>query len=439
MADQDTPTTETTSTDKQTNSRPPEDEQSRRTRRPVYEPTLLTGRKRRRASPWIVIPTLLVALGAILYVVLVLPKNQRFVPTAGELVYSSDQGSPGHPHLWIESDDGASAHRLTTREPDETSPAWSPDGSQIAFVSAQKDGDPQIFVVDADGRDLAQVTQNSGAKSQPQFAPSDNRLIGFLSGGSLNTVDIATGQTQRLLPVVTAPARDKNSDSGLTVNPATSITSFSWLPSSDLEQMGIAAVEDTAGVQGVILLPTLTSKPISTHANGSPLAAAENVSVAWSPDGGLLAVALMGAQGPQQGREISALILLDSQGNISGQRPLAIFPTGALGPQHPVFTPDGARVVAEVWDGSDLAHEHSVGLLSAPVDGSSPGQPLYKGAAIDPRFSRDGKTMYFLKDGADGRSQICKIGVDGSGFKAISSQDANTTAFVLSPQAKSGT
>lgn len=439
MADKDIPSIETPPTEDHPSSPSPNLDSPAKPRRPVYEPTLLKGRrKRRRASPWVVIPVLLIFLIAILYGVLVLPKSQRFVATAGEMVYCSDQGSPGHPHLWIASVDGANPHRLTKREQDETSPTWSPSGSQIAFISAAKDGNPQIFMIDADGLNLVQVTQNSGAKSQPQFAPSNGRLIGFLSGGALNTVDVATGETQRILPVVTASDRAKSNDSSLTVSPTTSVSAFAWLPGSGRSQDGLAAVEDTGGTQELTLLPTLAGKPIEAHDNGAPLAAANNVSVAWSPDGGLLAVAMMGVPSPQPGHDVSALILLDSSGNMSGQHPLALFPSADLGPQNPIFTPDGARVVAEIWSGSDIATQHSVGLLSVPIDGSAQAEPLYKGAASNVRISQDGKTVYFVKTDAPAKSEICQIGIDGTGFKALTPDNADISGFALSPQSATG-
>src|SRR5579875_3331796 len=127
MADESTSSPDTTPLPDITNAA--EGRESRRLRRPVYEPTLLPPRKRRRASPWVVIPSLLLVLGAILYIVLVLPRQRRFVATAGRIVFASDVGTPGHPHIWISSADSAGAHRLTSSAGDETSPAWSADGS----------------------------------------------------------------------------------------------------------------------------------------------------------------------------------------------------------------------------------------------------------------------------------------------------------------------
>ncbi len=51
-------------------------------------------------------------------------------------------------------------------------PTWSPDGKRIAFDWA-KDKHPQIFVVNADGSDLRQVTSLPDGASQPVWAPQE--------------------------------------------------------------------------------------------------------------------------------------------------------------------------------------------------------------------------------------------------------------------------
>ena len=58
-------------------------------------------------------------------------------------------------------------------------PAWSPDGKQIAFVSP-RDGDDEIFVVNVDGSDLRQITDNSEKDASPTWS-SDGVQLAFTS------------------------------------------------------------------------------------------------------------------------------------------------------------------------------------------------------------------------------------------------------------------
>src|SRR2546426_8094288 len=56
------------------------------------------------------------------------------------------------------SDDTASA----------TEPAFSPDGSRIAFTST-RDGQPEIYVMDADGTNASRLTNSPGLDGDAAF------------------------------------------------------------------------------------------------------------------------------------------------------------------------------------------------------------------------------------------------------------------------------
>jgi Tol biopolymer transport system component len=60
--------------------------------------------------------------------------------------------------------------RLTDNISREFQPTWSPDGSRIAFVS-DRDGDTEIYVMNADGTNVRQVTFNNVNDSHPAWIP----------------------------------------------------------------------------------------------------------------------------------------------------------------------------------------------------------------------------------------------------------------------------
>ena len=54
---------------------------------------------------------------------------------------------------------------------DDHAPTWSPDASQIAFSwGAEETEDQEIFVVNADGSSLTQLTSNTAADSHPSWS-----------------------------------------------------------------------------------------------------------------------------------------------------------------------------------------------------------------------------------------------------------------------------
>jgi dipeptidyl aminopeptidase/acylaminoacyl peptidase len=89
-------------------------------------------------------------------------------------------------HLWLINSTTGKARQLTDHPVyDELEPAWSPDGSQIAFVSNRCDDpdlDPDVvdlFVASTtDGR-IRCVETPLGRKSLPQFSPDGTRIAYF--------------------------------------------------------------------------------------------------------------------------------------------------------------------------------------------------------------------------------------------------------------------
>lgn len=436
MADENIPASSTIPPDPET---PPQ--KPARTRRPVYESSLLPERRRRRASPWLIIPGLLLLFGLALYYLWILPQQRRFVPSAGRIVFSSDMGSPGQPHLWTAGPDGTGSRRLTADAASETAPAWSPDGSQVVFLSTRAGGQPQVFVVDADGRNLTQVTQSAAAKSHPTFAPGDNTLVGFTAGGVLFTAGVGSGEAERILPAPPVAPHGQDADAGADTGGAalTNVTvpSYAWAPAKSREEQGLAAVEDRGGVQTLALAQNLTGSPRESQngrPDGQPLAAADTMSLGWSPEGGLLAVAMIGIKWPAPPRPSSGLILLDSQGVPVTQQILPLLPSPTAGPQNPVFAPDGGQIAFEIWQGPDLAHRRSVGLFTVPTGGGAAPRRLYRGDATDAHFSADSRTVYFLRRRPDGGRDLCRVLTDGTGFVRLSDSRADVGGLAVSPQ-----
>ncbi len=119
--------------------------------------------------------------------------------TIGEMAFASDLD--GDFEIWLINADGRNPRQLTDNAFMDSSPAWSPDGRQIAFVS-NRDGNDEIYRMNADGSDVRRLTDTPDAsESFPAWSP-DGQRISFDSdrGGNWDVyvMDSAGSNLQRL-------------------------------------------------------------------------------------------------------------------------------------------------------------------------------------------------------------------------------------------------
>jgi dipeptidyl aminopeptidase/acylaminoacyl peptidase len=233
--------------------------------------------------------------------------------------------------------DGTGRVRLT-HDPEafDEDPAWSPDGTRIAFIKVGDAATPGIYVINTDGSDARRVLEDATGARSPSWSPDGATLV-FESGQGQETtgsgsrdiyaVDISTGGTTRL---TTDPARDEYpalSSDGSTI-------AFTRQRQGDPDIYVMRA--DGSGVRQLTSGPGIDLRP------------------AWSPDGTEIAferngdIYVMGADGSG----ITAL---------------------TEGPQEdwdPVWSPDGS-LIAFVRDGDiyEIRPDGS-GLTKVTVDGA---------------------------------------------------------------------
>ena len=103
------------------------------------------------------------------------------------------------------------------------SPAWSSDGSKIAFSSART-GNPEIWLSDSSGGNLHKLTAFRGPNIGPTFNPRTGAQIAWVSGRTgepqIYTMDVDGSNVQRI------------TDGGYAVSPSWSpngqLLAFSW-------------------------------------------------------------------------------------------------------------------------------------------------------------------------------------------------------------------
>ena len=128
-------------------------------------------------------------------VVLVLTLLMVNVDAQAQIAFQSDRDGhlrkdiPGilAPEIYVMDADGSNQRNLTNNPSGDYAPSWSPDGKRIVF-SSDRDGHVdangwltyEIYVMDADGGNLRKLTNHPDRDSSPSWSPNGRR-IAFMS------------------------------------------------------------------------------------------------------------------------------------------------------------------------------------------------------------------------------------------------------------------
>ena len=257
-------------------------------------------------------------------------------------------GKDTNDDIWVVNADGSGLAQLTSGASPEHDPAWSPDATRIAFLVG--DSAAQIWVMDADGSNKRQLTHGPFPAGPPTWSPDGSRIafgqapanIADARVGGLYVIDAdGSGQTE-----VTANVDD--------LYPA-------WSPAGDR----IAFVNGGA---------IFTIRP---NGSGRTLYAAhEDPSLrfggrlSWAPDGSRIA-AEVAAEDPQVDGPHAIWLEEGSSGQGSSGRDLTI-DTG-LTASSPTWSGDGQWIAfageAPV-PGLNSSHSHVADIYAIRIDGS---------------------------------------------------------------------
>ena len=83
----------------------------------------------------------------------------------------------GNPEIYVMHADGENQIRLTRHPEEDKMPSWSPDGKKIAFVSMRNGGRNQIHVMDSNGENIRRITEGA-FDLNPAWSP-DGRTIAY--------------------------------------------------------------------------------------------------------------------------------------------------------------------------------------------------------------------------------------------------------------------
>jgi Tol biopolymer transport system component len=111
--------------------------------------------------------------------------------------------------IYVINTDGSGLTQLTFSSIGARNPAWSPDGSKLAFASVS----PQdIWTMDSNGSNLTRLTFDQAVDKQPSWSPDGSRIAFDSSRDGNFEIYVMDDDGSHQTRLTTNPARDSSPD-----------------------------------------------------------------------------------------------------------------------------------------------------------------------------------------------------------------------------------
>ncbi len=165
-------------------------------------------------------------------------------PDGRKLAYVSFEN--GRPSIWIQEVFTGKREKITSFKGINGAPAWSPDGHYLA-MALSKDGNPDIYIMDLARRKFRRLVRHWAIETEPSWSPDGQKLL-FTSdrGGSpqIYEVSVTGGDVKRLTFENKYNARASYAPDGKSITLITRVGSQYRIGVLDLDTGSITVLTD---------------------------------------------------------------------------------------------------------------------------------------------------------------------------------------------------
>ena len=111
-------------------------------------------------------------------------------PDGKQIAFSARYGKNAKGDIYVMNADGSGIRQVTKHPGHDSAPAWSPDGRRIAFISDRdakdpsgKDHEMQIYVMRVDGSEQQRLIKTTTHDYDPQWSPDGKRIVYYAEKG----------------------------------------------------------------------------------------------------------------------------------------------------------------------------------------------------------------------------------------------------------------
>jgi sugar lactone lactonase YvrE len=153
--------------------------------------------------------------------VLLRPGDERypaFSPDGTKIAFRGDQDLVDHSgdeELYIMNADGTNVVQLTRNDVFDSAPSFSPDGKQMVFESARDSHNAlalDIYVMNVDGSNVRRLTADPAHDEGPVFSPDGTKILFTSERGGSSDIWVMNADGSGLRRLTDDPSRDESPD-----------------------------------------------------------------------------------------------------------------------------------------------------------------------------------------------------------------------------------